>query len=32
MVSLFVVVLMVLSAVFANFIAPTNPFDQRAST
>ena len=27
MVSLFVVVLMVLSAVFANFIAPTNPFD-----
>lgn len=27
MVSLFVVALMVLSAVFANFIAPTNPFD-----
>ena len=27
MVSLVVVVLMVLSAVFANFIAPTNPFD-----
>ncbi|MAV46670.1 MAG: ABC transporter permease [Alphaproteobacteria bacterium TMED89] len=27
MVSLLVVVLMVLSAVFANFIAPTNPFD-----
>ena len=26
-VSLFVVAVMVLSAVFANFIAPTNPFD-----